>query len=122
MLFSCHFIHFNSLNPWSNRGKKYMDPLVRVFENLLGAINFQNFWGVCNIGAFNVQRIFLSILGFRVMCAIYGRQIQHPEFRLARSKYVEVTRGARFDCSGNFTGTFLCFLYGDIPVEPICGH
>ena len=35
---------------------------------------------------FNVHVFFLSILGFRVVCATCGRQIQHPEFRLARSK------------------------------------
>ena len=37
----------------------------------------------CNVGAFNVP---FSILGFRVVCATCGRQVQHPEFRLARSK------------------------------------
>ena len=49
MLFSCHFIHLISFKPRSNKGKRYLDPLIRVFENLLEAINFQNFWGVCNI-------------------------------------------------------------------------
>ena len=67
-----------------------LDPLVRVFKNLLGAINFQNFWGVCNVGAFNVQRIFLSVLGFRVVCAIYGRQIQHPGIQIGK---IQVGRG-----------------------------
>ena len=38
---------------------------------------------LCNVETFNVS---LSILGFRVVCATCGRQVQHPEFRLARSK------------------------------------
>ena len=87
--------------------------------HIQGPMNqFQFCINTCNVGAFNVS---LSILGFRVVCATCGRQVQHPEFRLARSKWVEVTRGARFDRSGNFTETFLCFLYGDVPVKPICG-
>ena len=83
MLFSCRFIHLISFKPRSNKGERYLDPLIRVFENLLGAINFQNFWGVCNIESIST---FISILGFRVVCATCGRQVQRPEFRLARSK------------------------------------
>ena len=37
----------------------YLDPLVRAFKNLLGAINFQNFWGVCNIKHSMFSVIFL---------------------------------------------------------------
>ena len=119
MLFPCHFIHLISFKPRSNKGKRYLDPLIRVFENLLGAINFQNFWGVCNVESIST---FISILGFRVVCATYGRQVQCPEFRLARSKQVVVNRGVRFSRNGNFTGIFLCILHGFVPGKPTDGY
>ena len=65
-----------------------------------------------------VQRNSLSVLGFKVQCAIYGRWVHHPEAQLARLELVMVTRGVRFGHSGNFTGTFLCFLHGIGPVKP----
>ena len=68
-----------------------------------------------------VQRNSLSVLGFKVSCAIYGRRIHHPGAQLARPKLVMVTRGVRFSRSGNFTGTFLCYLHGDGPVIPTSG-
>ena len=55
----------------------------------------------------------ISVLGFKVPCVPFmAGQIHHPGARLARPKLVLVTRGVRFGCSGNFTGTFLCFLGG----------
>ena len=68
-----------------------------------------------------VQRNSLSVLRFKVLCAIYGRRIHHPEVRLARPKLVLVTRGVKFSRSGNFPGTFLCFLHGNVPVKPTRG-
>ena len=47
MLLSYHFYSY-----FKNKGLiggKVSEFTVRVFENLLGAINFQNFWGVCNV-------------------------------------------------------------------------
>ena len=66
-------------------------------------------------------RSVLSVLGFRVLCAIYGRRIHHPGAQLARPKLVLVTRGVRFSHYSNFTGTFLCFLHGNGPVIPTSG-
>ena len=123
MLFSCHFIHLISFKPRSNKGKRYLDPLVRVFENLLGAINFQNFWGVCNAETLRLAlSSFLSVLGFKVLCAICGRWIQHPGAHLARLTLVMVTRGVRFSHSGIFQGIFLCILHGFVPAKPISGN
>ena len=68
-----------------------------------------------------VQRNSLSVLGFKVPCAIYGRRIHHPGIQLARPKLVMVTRGARSSRCGNFTGTFLCYLHGDGPAIPTSG-
>ena len=73
----------------------------------------------CNVESIST---FISILGFRVVCATCGRQVQHPEFTLARSKQVMVTRGVRFDHNGNFTGIFLCILHGFVPGKPISGY
>ena len=47
MLLSYHFIHI--LKTKGLIGGKVSEFIVKVFENLLGAINFQNFWGVCNV-------------------------------------------------------------------------
>ena len=46
MLFSYHFIHFLNQGLIGGRVSEF---IVRAFENLLGAINFQNFWRVCNV-------------------------------------------------------------------------
>ena len=66
--------------------------------------------------------MFISILVFRVMCATCGRQVQCPEFILARSKQVMVTGGVRFSRNANFTGIFLCILHGFIPGKPTSGY
>ena len=79
---------------------------------------------MCNIGysTFNVVfGIFLSVLGFRVMCAIYGRLIQHPGIQIGKIQVGNGNQGSQVCHNGNFTGTFLCFLHGDIPVLPISG-
>ena len=121
MSFSCHFIHLISFKSRSNKGKRYLDPLVRVFENLLGAINFQNFWGVCNAETLRLALFSFSVLGFKIQCAIYGRRIQHPGAHLARLTLVMVTRGVRFSRNGNFTGISLCILHGFVPGKPTSG-
>ena len=95
--------------------KSYDNSYDHVFKN--------NCW-VCNVGRSTFSVIFgisLSVLGFKVLCAIYGRRIHHPGAQLARPKLVLVTRGVRFSRNGNFTGTFLCFLHGNSPVIPTSG-
>ena len=73
---------------------------------------------LCNVESIST---FISILGFRVVCATCGRQVQRPEFILARSKQVMVTRGVRFGRNGHFTGIFLCILHGFVPGKPTSG-
>ena len=58
MLWSYHFIH--SVLNQGLIGGKVSGSIVRAFENLLGAINFQNFWGVCNVEG--IQRLFSIFL------------------------------------------------------------
>ena len=116
MLFSYHFIH--SVLNQGLIGEKVSESIVRVFENLLGAINFQNFWGVCNVEG--IQRV-VSILGFRTCVPLVADRSNVLKFRLARSTLVVVTRGVRFGRYGNFTGTSPCYLHGIDPVLPIVG-
>ena len=86
---------------------------IKIFQH-----NFQNLIILCNA---ETLRSVLSVLGFKVLCAIYGRRIHHPGAQLARPKLVLVTRGVRFSHNGNFSGTFLCFLHGNSSVIPTSG-
>ena len=74
---------------------------------------------LCNVESIST---FIFILGFRVVCATCGRQVQRPEFILARSKQVMVTRGVRFGRNGHFTGIFLCILHGFVPGKPTSSY
>ena len=55
------------------------------------------------------------------MFATYGKQVQHPEFRMAETKQVVASRGVRCDRYGNSTGVSPCYFNGVGPVLPICG-
>ena len=42
---------------------------------------------LCNVGHSTVSvifGIFLSVLGFKIQCAIYGRRIQHPGIQIGK--------------------------------------
>ena len=87
---------YNATDPWS------IPIIEKNYDTHLGQGKNDRFKSVvtprfdpyllcnCNVGAFNVQRIFLSVLGFRVVCAIYGRQIQHPGIQIGK---IQVGRG-----------------------------
>ena len=95
-----------------------------MFENLLGAINFQNFWGVCNVGDSQRWSFFLFRPGFRTcrpLVPFMADRSHTLKFRLVETKQVVANRGVRFDRYGNSTGVFLCYFNGIGPVLPICG-
>ena len=95
-----------------------------TFLSIVNSQHIMHMLHMCNVERSTFSVIFgisLSVLGFKVQCAIYGRRIHHPGAQLARPKLVMVTRGVRFSHNGNFTGTFLCFLHGNVPVMPTNG-
>ena len=114
---------------WSQSVKgRRQNPFMNPVCNQQGLTRLAHFGGqqrenyMTNVTLrYYVQRNFLSVLGFKVLCAIYGRRIHHPGAQLARPKLVMVTRGVRFSHSGNFTGTFLCYLHGNVPAIPTSG-